>query len=478
MHCKLLGLALLHFLFTVAAPLSSATAAEPEARKRPPNILFLISDDQRPDTIHALGNRIIKTPNLDALVRSGTVLTRATCAHPLCVPSRAELLTGCTGFKNGVHPPLNKPDLSLKTWPDAMREAGYNTWWVGKWHIQGRPSTRGFTDSLGLYSGGGGRTAPQYDTRGRVVTGYRGWVFQTDDRTLMREKGIGLTPDISAKFADAAIELINRKSEKPFFLQVNFTAPHDPLLMPPGYEDMYDPDEMPIPPNFLPRHPFDHGNLEGRDEKLFPWPRTREYIRQDLATYYAVISHMDEQIGRILKTLESTGQAKNTIVIFASDHGLALGSHGLTGKQNMYEHTINIPLIFRGPGIPAGERRAAQCYLRDLFPTACELTGTKIPASVEGKSLAPVLSGKSKEVYPFIVGYFLNHQRMIRDDRWKLVRYPGIDKEQLFDLQGDPFEMKNLVDDASHKETADKLRGRLAKWLADHGDPLQATAEE
>ena len=148
-------------------------------------------------------------------------------------------------------------------------------------------------------------------SRGREVTGYRGWMFQTDDRKLFPEKGVGLTPDISARFADAAIEFIKRRSEKPFFLQVNFTAPHDPLLTPPGFEKTYDPAKMPIPPNFLPEHPFDHGNLKGRDERLLPWPRTRKDIQQDLATYYAVISHMDAQIGRILKALDSTRTSAN-----------------------------------------------------------------------------------------------------------------------------------------------------------------------
>ncbi|MHC4119987.1 MAG: sulfatase-like hydrolase/transferase [Planctomycetota bacterium] len=127
-----------------------------------------------------------------------------------------------------------------------------------------------------------------------------------------------MTPEIDKEFA-AAIRFIKRKPNKPFFLHVNFTAPHDPLLMPPGYEGWYDPKEIPLPPNFLPRHPFDHGNFEGRDGLLLPWPRTSKDVREDLAVYYAVISHMDEQIGRILEALEQTGQRDETIVIFTSD---------------------------------------------------------------------------------------------------------------------------------------------------------------
>ena len=162
------------------------------------------------------------------------------------------------------------------------------------------------------------------------MTGYKGWIFQKDDGTKLPELGVGLTKEISMRFADAAVEFVRRgaESKKPFFLHVNFTAPHDPLLMPPGYKGVYDPDKMPLPKNFLPKHPFDHGNLEGRDELLLPFPRTPEDVRADLAVYYAVISHMDKQLGRMLDALRATGQAERTYVIFTSDQGLAVGSHG------------------------------------------------------------------------------------------------------------------------------------------------------
>jgi len=452
--------------------LSCLSAGIAQAADRP-NILFIISDDQRPDTIAALGNRIIQTPHLDRLVAEGTTFPRATCAHPLCVPARAELLTGQTGFRNGVHPPINKPDLQQQTWPRLMAESGYRTWWVGKWMIAGRPSSRGFQESLGLFGSGKRPEYPQYDSAGREVTGYRGWMFQTDDRQLQPEQGIGLTADISEKFADAAIEFLARESDKPFFLQVNFTAPHDPLLDPPGWEETYDPKQMPLPPNFAGRHPFDHGNYDGRDERLNSWPRRKKDIRRDLATYYAVISHMDEQIGRILAALEENGQAENTVVIFTSDHGLALGSHGLMGKQNMYEHTINVPLIIRGPGFPAGKLCDAQCYLRDLYPTTCELAGIEVPASVEATSLMPAVRGEVDEVHRFIIGYFADKQRMIRMHDWKYIYYPQAEREQLFFLGNDPFELVDLSRDNRSAQIRDELRQEMIQWLQNHGDPLQ-----
>lgn len=438
-----------------------------------PNILFLFSDDQRPDTIGALGNPIIQTPNLDRLVKQGTSFTRATCAYPLCFPSRTEILTGCTGFRNKVFLSNRDANLSLPTLPAVLNKAGYQSYWVGKWHMAGRPMSRGFTESLGLFASGRRPKKPQFDSKGRIVTGYVGWMFQTDDRKLMPERGVGLTPNISQIFAESAIELLKRKSDKPFFLYVNFTAPHDPLLIPPKWDNVYDWRKMKVPENFLPRHPFDHGNFNGRDEKLLPWPRTKEDIKKELATYYAVISHMDEQIGKILDVLKETGQADHTIVVYASDHGLALGSHGLMGKQNMYEHTINVPLIFRGPEIPEGKISNAQCYLRDLFPTFCDFANTPKPKSLQSRSLLPILKNQTNEIYPFIVGYYRHAQRMIRTDRWKLIQYPEAKKTQLFDLINDPYELNNLSEKTECASIKQDLNHLLADWLREHQDPLQ-----
>ena len=180
------------------------------AGKRP-NVLFLLTDDQRPDTIHELGNPNIDTPNLDALARRGVAFTRAVCANPICTPSRAEILSGCSGFRNGVIDFGKQIDPELKLWPQAMTEAGYHSWYVGKWHNDGKPTERGYEQTLGLFTGGGSKWwEDQVDWKGTPVTGYRGWIFQDDDCNLFPDRGIGLTHDISSKFADAAIEFIRR----------------------------------------------------------------------------------------------------------------------------------------------------------------------------------------------------------------------------------------------------------------------------
>jgi arylsulfatase A-like enzyme len=441
------------------------------AEDRRVNVVVLVADDLRADVIGAFGSRQCRTPNLDSLASEGVVFTRAVCPFPLCVPSRAEILTGCSSLRT-LALATGKLDPALVTWPAAMKSGGYKTCYVGKWHTSGRPGKHGYDKSRGLYAGGGGHLwKEQTDFNGRPVTGYRGWVFQSDDGRIEPEHGIGLTPDISRRFADAAISLIGEVRDQPFFLHVNFTAPHDPLFMPPGYEKEYDPRQIPLPKNFAAQHPFDHGNLKGRDELLWPFPRTKSDVQDELAVYYAVVEHLDEQIGRIVALLKESGQWENTIVVFTSDHGLAIGSHGLRGKQNMYEHTIGVPLIVCGPGIPAGKRLAAPIYLRDIYPTVCELAGVPIPRSVEAKSQAAVIHGTAQRVHNEVFTYFMNFQRAIRTDRWKLIHYPQIDRDQLFDLGADPDELHDLSKVPQHSATLAELRQKLAAWRRSVNDP-------
>lgn len=449
-----------------------------------PNILFLLSDDQRPDTIGALGNDQISTPNLDELVRSGMSFSRATCSNPICVASRAEMLTGTHGWTNGMtaRPGDRLREESVTWWGQSFLDAGYDTVYVGKWHTPGNVLTRGFARTEGLFKGGGGKYWKDIsDWKGFPVTGYRGWIFQ-DPATgeLFPDKGVGVTPEISSHFADAAIEALktNASTGKPFFLTVNFTAPHDPLFLPPGVEEEYHAEDMVLPGNFSPWHEFDHGNFNGRDEALLAWPRTEESVKDLLRVYYAVIHDMDRQIGRILDVLDASGQIDNTYIIYSSDHGMSVGSHGLRGKQNMYEHTINVPLIIAGPGIEADSSSDAQVYLRELFPTTCELAGISVPEKVTAQSFAGVLLGKKKEHHDTIFGYFRDYQRMIRrDDGWKLIVYPHIGKQQLFQVRKDPDELNDLSGQPEYAEILQSLEAELDQWRRDSNDPLLTDSE-
>jgi arylsulfatase A-like enzyme len=432
-----------------------------------PNVLLIVTDDQRPDTIGALGNTLIQTPALDRLVRDGTVLSGMTCAFPVCVPSRTELLTGRIFAKAVARGAPQPPTLA-----EGLRAAGYRTWHVGKWHVAGKPTTRGYVESRGLFAETSKRPLPppERNQHGEPITGYRGWVFQNDAGDEFPEFGVGLTPNISERFADAAIELIRGAGTEPFFLHLNFTAPHDPRLLPAGFEHRYPPERMNLPANFSPEPTI---KLETRDERLLPRPLPPARVREELAIYYALVSHLDTQIGRVLAALRTAGHSDDTIVIFTSDHGLALGSHGLLGKQNLYDHTLRVPCLLAGPGIPPGSSRPGLALLRDLGPTILELCGVKIPAGLDAVSLVGLIRGTTAEVHPFVTGYYLDEFRAVRTPRWKWIALEKEGREQLFDLEHDPHEMRNLSTEPAYAATVAEMKRRWDQWLAEHG-PVRA----
>jgi arylsulfatase A-like enzyme len=428
------------------------------AKSQRPNVLFLFSDDQRHDTIHALGNPVIRAPNLDRLAQSGFVFQNnyvmGSMQGAVCLPSRAMLHSGRT---------LWHADLKLESgplWGQTLKQAGYVTFGTGKWHNGPASFARAFGSGKSVFFGGMSDhfKVPVQD-------------LNTEGKYSERRTGEKFSSEL---FADAAIEFLRKHDgAKPFFLYVAFTAPHDPRTPPGEYATMYDPAKVPLPQNFLPQHPFDNGELWVRDEMLAPHPRTPEIVRQHIADYYGMISHLDAQIGRILKTLEETGRARDTLILFSSDNGLALGRHGLMGKQNVYEHSERMPLIFVGPGIPPGKSDAL-VYLLDLFPTVCELTGVPAPEGVEGRSLAPVMRGQKQQVRDFILGAYREVQRTIREPRWKLIKYHvgGVKTVQLFDLASDPWELKNLADDPAAAEHRRRLEGLLEKARTEADDPV------
>jgi arylsulfatase A-like enzyme len=425
-----------------------------------PNIVFLFSDDQRFDTIAALGNRDIKTPHLDHLVKAGFTFTHAfimgSQMPAVCVPSRAMMLPGRTLFHVGAAIPAKTP-----TWPEMFAKAGYVTCGVGKWHNDRASYARSFTRGGPIMFGG--MTNDQFHPP----------VYDFDSTGKYSGKPKVAKKHSTELYADAAIDFLRSyKGEKPFALYVAFTAPHDPRKAPGQYAKMYDPDRLPLPKSFLPRHPLDNGELKIRDEKLAPWPRTPAVVRRHLADYYAMISHLDAEVGRILAVLKETKRDGDTIIVFASDNGLAVGKHGLMGKQNLYDHSVRVPLVLSGPGVPRGKQSAALVYLFDLFPTLTDLARLKAPATVEGKSLVPILAGKKKSVRDSVFAAYRDVQRMVRTERWKLIHYPKIARTQLFDVAADPEETSDL---SGRKEQAKRLKemtALLKEWQKQVGDPL------
>jgi arylsulfatase A-like enzyme len=233
----------------------------------------------------------------------------------------------------------------------------------------------------------------------------------------------------------------------------------------------------PVPRNFMPQHPFNNGNLGGRDENLAAWPRSPEVIRNQLAEYYGMITHLDEQIGRILEALRASGRAENTYIVYAADHGLAVGSHGLLGKQSIYEHSQRCPLMFVGPGVPKAQSSQAMTYLLDIFPTVCSLAGVRPPAGLDGRDLAPIWRGEKQSVRDSIFLSYVNLMRSVRDERYKLLQYPQINHTQLFDLGADPDELHNLAGDAAQASRVERLRGRLTEWQRTLGDSQPLTVD-
>ena len=441
-------------LLALLATLSLTLPARAAER---PNILFLFSDDQRADTIAALGNPHIQTPHLDRLVREGTAFTRAYCMGAMqgavCVPSRAMLMSGRTLFR------IQENLAGLATWPEQFGAAGYATFISGKWH-NGAPSVqRSFQTGKAIFLGG----MTQQDVAQAAVQDL------SADHQLGAKRPAGKIP--SELFADSAIEFLQQqKGERPFVCYVAFNLPHDPKVAPKEYHDRAAASPPPLPKNFLPQHPFNNGELLVRDEKLEQWPRTPEAVRRHLADYYATISFLDAQVGRILAALKESGQYEQTLIVFSSDHGLAIGSHGLFGKQNLYEHSMRAPLLFAGPGVPKAKQSDAFCYLLDIGPTLYELAGVKLPESVEGRSLAPILAGRQAKVRDSLFTAYRHLMRAVRDDQWKLIRYPPINKSQLFDLKADPDELKDLSEDTQHAGELKRLTALLEKWQSDLGD--------
>ncbi len=215
----------------------------------------------------------------------------------------------------------------------------------------------------------------------------------------------------------------------------------------------------------------------GRDENLAAWPRTESTIRDQLAEYYGLISHMDDQIGRILTTLHESGEENRTIVIFAADNGLAIGSHGLLGKQSVYEHSMKTPLVLAGPGIPSGGSSQAFTYLLDLFPTLCEILQIPQPDGLAGKSLRPLWEQRVSEVRDYVFLPYMDIQRAVRDQRWKLIVYPKIQYRELFDLQHDPLEQVNLADSVEYSMELRRMTALMAQARKESGDSLSLPTE-
>ncbi|MFQ3591904.1 MAG: sulfatase-like hydrolase/transferase [Gemmataceae bacterium] len=420
-------------------PLLSALLLVSEARS--PNVLLIVTDDQRFDLIAALGHPTVHTPHLDRLVKRGFAFRNAYClgGHmpAVCLPSRNMLLSGRTYFRwiaKGNHAPA---DPSL---PVALKAAGYQTYHHGK----------------------KGNVAVVIEKCFDSVN------YLADDKERRSGQPGKTVVDGAIRFLD------KRDPKKPFFAYLAFECPHDPRVAAEEYLRRYQREKIPLPANFLPQHPFDNGELKVRDEKLAPWPRTPDEIRKHLHEYYAVMTGLDHHLGRLFAELDRRKLTDETLIVFTSDNGLAIGSHGLMGKQNVYDAGLKVPLVFAGPGISHGESTAL-VYLHDLMPTLLAQVGAQQVPHLDGRDLSPILAGKATKVRDSLFLAYCEVQRAVRDERWKLIRYPKIDRTQLFDLKNDPHETKDVH--ADHPEQVKRLEALLRTWQKDLGDSVPLSAE-
>lgn len=478
----------------------------------PPNVIVIYTDDHRYTGVHALGGEAVQTPHIDKLADEGIAFTNmylmGAFSGATCIPSRAMLHTGRHLFQlEGVGYSIPKEHTTMG---EAFMDAGYFAYHVGKWHQDTQSLARSFHDGAKV-SGKPAYLTDQfrmpfsdwkadgqykrescylleYDAEGKVI---RRPLTKEDKRGPTGTEKTG--PHVSEVLADEAVDFIENglPKKKPFFMYLAFPTPHDPRQAPQQYKDMYPEDEIELPASYMHQHPFDNGHIFLRDEQLAEWPRTIQVSQKHLSDYYAIISHLDAQIGRVIAALKANGTYDNTIIILAGDSGLAVGNHGLMGKQNIYdEDGVHVPFIISGGLVNSsdkGRRIDAFSYIHDIFPTVCDLAGVEKPATISGKSLVPVIKGELKENRDHTYHAYRQHQRAYRKGNYKLIEYvrapdsnrkrgdfvAGSRVTQLFDVSKDPWETFDLAGFPEYQEKIAELRKEMkakAKELGDIAD--------
>lgn len=470
---------------------SSASAAGGK-----PNFLFILTDDQAPHTLGAYGNTVCHTPNIDRLAKEGMLFRDAhhmgSWSGAVCLPSRTMIMTGRTvwripgaGGKRNMIRGVTAAEVAQKSMPALFNAAGYDTF---------RTCKRGNT----------------FKAANELFTVRH----DGDKRRGTAEGG-------SAWHGDRAMDFLRQREatrdKDPFLMFLGFSHPHDPRDGTPELLRKYgavntqvppttvNPKSPPLQVNYLPKHPFHHGHPGLRDEVNVPGvlkDRSEAAIRNELGREYACIENIDRQVGRVLDKLEAMGELDNTYVIFTSDHGIAVGRHGLAGKQNLYEHTWRVPFLVRGPGIKAGSQASGYIYLLDILPTLCDLAGIEPPEGMEGVSFRSVLEGKTERVRDVLYGVYCAGtkpgMRSVKTDGWKLIKYDVLDgyvrETQLFNLKENPDELLqehhapevialtgntpephqvNLADDPGYAEKRKELEALLWAEQKRLGDPYR-----
>lgn len=471
----------------VALLMNTALAQNPASGKKRPNFLFILVDDQSPFDLKTYNAAsILHSPNIDKLAKDGLVFDGAyhmgSMSGAVCTPSRHMIMSGRTLWNiptqggNYINP--NNPEgLEQQTIGAVFNRAGYSTMRTCKV----------------------GNSYPAANKQFTVVR----------DAT----KRGGTAGSGSEWHATQVLNYLNdretKKDEKPFFIYLGFSHPHDTrdgtpeLLAKYGAVNHEDPSTLPptnekqpaLPVNYLPAHPFEIGHPNLRDEVAASgvWTnRDTATIRNENGRELACVENIDIQIGKVLKRLEDMGELENTYVIYTSDHGIAIGRHGLQGKQNLYQHTWRVPLIVKGPGIKAGQRAEGNIYLLDVLPTVCDLAGIDIPKTVQGVSFKPILTGSKNTMRNVMYGVYCGGTkpgiRSVKMGDWKLIKYDVLDgkvrETQLFNLAQNPNEYlpehhkkgameTNLAANPKHAAKLKEMEALLLAQMKLHGDPYR-----
>ncbi|MBD2862309.1 arylsulfatase [Paenibacillus oceani] len=449
-----------------------------------PNVLLLMTDQQRWDTLGCYGNRVIETPNLDWLASQGTVFTSAYSSTPSCVPARASLITGMNPWNTGIlGTGKGQGPMGVgfeHTLPGELAKSGYHTRGIGKMSFHPMRALNGFHHTvLDEFN--------KVDEQG-IGSDFRSWFDRnkTGDYEIF-DHGIGpnswmARPTHAPEFLHPtfwtikeSIEFLNRRDPtKPFFLKVSFSRPHSPYDPPAFYFDLYANKKMPEP------HVGEWASMhdvpqDAASPDAWRGGRSAEETRRARAGYYGSIHFIDHQIGRLLQFMTKHKLLRDTIVIFTSDHGDMQGDHNLWRKTYAYEGSAHIPLIVKlpaGMGTPATQRVENPVCLQDIMPTILEAAGTPIPQTVDGRSLLPLMQGECPDWRPYVHGEhstcYSEEQEMqyLTDGKWKYIWFPRIGSEQLFDLRRDPAELNDLAGSEAHASELLMWRERLIGVLA------------
>jgi arylsulfatase len=483
----------------------------------PPNVLVLISDEQRVDTLGCYGpvygragNPTLRTPNVDALAAAGTRFDAYITPYPLCCPTRATLWTALHPHEHDVlgnKRPIRLPDGFVP--PVAVfRDAGYHTGYVGKWHVPGaEPDELGFDDGRGL-GRVWGRDIDEYRSYIRSK-GYRiGGVenltseeqalLEGDDPPSAGASVVPLEDYIESWVTDRARELLRDAvgARRPFFVAVGWNAPHFPMVVPAPYDTMYDAANVPLPPSF-------DDDLSGKpaaQQRRFSWTRvqhlSKDGWRRLIAHYWGLVSLVDDQVGRLIAELERLGVRGDTIVVYTTDHGDLMGSHHLMekGAWNVYEETVRLPLIVTNPRSGAQNGVVPELVSPiDVMPTLLDRAGLRRPQGLAGRSAARLMERQVVEWRDALFGETaaLSEQpgvdedvpqadldpnsvlivRWVRTHRWKYAFYSN-DLDELYDLASDPDECVNLAADPAYAGIVESFRRRIVTFMEETGDPL------